>query len=760
MSSLTNILNDTQSGRTVDMAAPKIKRKRRRIPLSCNICRYRKMKCDRRQPCGSCVSLKMENSCHYQSDPDRGSAIAVPRSHEQLSHRMPITSVGLPSPTAPFHMNGPDLSARVSMLESHLARLNQLGVARRNQQGPALPYSAAQPVIPLSDTLSRGQPLIEIRQPAPAWNLTNPVGRLDVLSKPTVKFSHSSINYFGPSSSRTMNIGRPGSLFSIGKIPIVRDRGCCSPSTVPASEREKEVVELAEKLGKGEPLWSEVFHLLPPRDLKDFLVDRFLTTTNVMYHGLTPVDFTETLDYVYGLYERWKRKPDLKMDKIAIHRLSLVLLIIQLARLTFNENWKPSDATNNPDHDKWYLGHKLRLIPFAAVAITNNTYEGNLVFVQVLYYLSVYIQSTLGEGDGKGNYICTVLSANMIQSATTIGLHRDPDNFSEIPPKYFELWRLLWKQAVYIDTVQSISLATPPMINLKYSDTRLMESGSDYTDIRYDFDKLTLEWCFLARRFLDDFLLVPSPKVEDGTVEQLRDAITKFESVYLIPFEAISQHIQVPVLMEQTVEFRYAFHLRLYLELLHLRLVLVQACSSPDLVELVKIAIRILDVDKFIIDNRSRFPRFHTFLASTSVRANNRAWKTVIWSVLTGIQSKVGIDIDHNGTMNGSDSPQELGVIEQLDITGLLRTAVDSFKWMNSLSQISYAVWKDNFIMSNVLSHLSQLLVSAETSSNSSLLQDWESILREVNLDKETLIPPEKEWFDWILSEYDAVAYD
>lgn len=757
MSSLINILNDPKSAESrqetvspdgnvvvlgsspVSDDAPRIKRRRCRIPLSCNVCRYRKLKCDRQQPCGSCVALKLTQACQYQAGPDK-----VPR----------VSKPGKPRPDINRRLlSDVDLSARVALLEDHLARLDGVGLVRVNNGQPQ-----TRPIVSYANVGANYNPLIEIGQSN--QNRADPMTKFDVLIKPAIKFSPDRIRYFGPSSAQGFNIEKPGPLLSIAKLAVASENlHCCgnglsirkSPEII---AKEQEITELIEKLSKGEPLWTEVFKLLPPRDLRDFLVERFFSTTNIIYHGLTTADFTETVDYVYGLFERWSHKPGLKLDKTEIHRLCLVVLILQLARLTFGENWKPSDSTGKPKHDECYLGHKLRLIPLAAVAITKVRYESNLVYVQLLYYMNVYLQSTLGEGDGRGNYMCTVLSASLIQAATAIGLHRDPDNFPEIPCKYFELWRLLWKQVVYFDTLQAMVLATPPMINLKYSDTQLTPSSSGYTEVNSDLDVLVLEWCLLVRRFLDEFLLVPSTKVDSVTVSQLNEAINSLESTHLIPFDTILHQIQVPVLMEANTESRYAFHLLLYLELMHLRLVLVQACSIADQVELVKIALRVLDVNKLVIDNRSRFPRFHSFLVNLSIRANNKAWKTVIWFVLAGLQNKLLLN---NHQSQESISAEELKVVQELDLTGLLRASVDSFKWMNNLSQVSYAVWKDNFIMSNVLSHLSELITVAKTNSNASFLKDWESIVQEADLGIDSLVPPEKEWFDWISSEYESL---
>lgn len=41
--------------------------RRRRPPLSCTICRRRKLKCDKSMPCAQCVKSKMPDQCSYAS---------------------------------------------------------------------------------------------------------------------------------------------------------------------------------------------------------------------------------------------------------------------------------------------------------------------------------------------------------------------------------------------------------------------------------------------------------------------------------------------------------------------------------------------------------------------------------------------------------------------------------------------------------------------------------------------------------------------
>ena len=49
---------------TIPGAAPK--KKRNRIPLSCTICRKRKVKCDKTRPhCNQCTKTGVAHLCHY-----------------------------------------------------------------------------------------------------------------------------------------------------------------------------------------------------------------------------------------------------------------------------------------------------------------------------------------------------------------------------------------------------------------------------------------------------------------------------------------------------------------------------------------------------------------------------------------------------------------------------------------------------------------------------------------------------------------------
>ncbi|CAR30911.1 ZYRO0E05412p [Zygosaccharomyces rouxii] len=66
MSADVTVFNNGTSAATDPAAANKMKRKRNRIPLSCTICRKRKVKCDKTRPnCEQCSKTGVAHLCHY-----------------------------------------------------------------------------------------------------------------------------------------------------------------------------------------------------------------------------------------------------------------------------------------------------------------------------------------------------------------------------------------------------------------------------------------------------------------------------------------------------------------------------------------------------------------------------------------------------------------------------------------------------------------------------------------------------------------------
>ncbi|KAF5548136.1 transcription activator acu-15, partial [Fusarium napiforme] len=62
--------------------------KRNRPAVSCSACRARKQKCDRQQPCGSCLKRGVQDSCHLESTPRQPTASLATRADSRVQNEL------------------------------------------------------------------------------------------------------------------------------------------------------------------------------------------------------------------------------------------------------------------------------------------------------------------------------------------------------------------------------------------------------------------------------------------------------------------------------------------------------------------------------------------------------------------------------------------------------------------------------------------------------------------------------------------------
>ncbi|KAF2181687.1 hypothetical protein K469DRAFT_670795 [Zopfia rhizophila CBS 207.26] len=95
----------------------KTRKRKRRAVLSCNICRRRKLKCDRQLPCNRCVNGGILDSCAYDQD-----AIAVPLKDQ-------------PNISVAQHQQFPQFSSQFSKISNSEKSLISQNEARKQDEG-------------------------------------------------------------------------------------------------------------------------------------------------------------------------------------------------------------------------------------------------------------------------------------------------------------------------------------------------------------------------------------------------------------------------------------------------------------------------------------------------------------------------------------------------------------------------------------------------------------------------------------------------
>lgn len=128
------------------------RRKRRRLAKSCEQCRQRKVRCDRKAPCGPCTRARGSLSCSY-----RNSNIAATAS---LSAGDALPSVSYPDR---LHHKGPGNHPTPASYDE-----TELESVRESTQGPESPAQVASLIGSLQHRLQRVEELVSRRGHNPA----------------------------------------------------------------------------------------------------------------------------------------------------------------------------------------------------------------------------------------------------------------------------------------------------------------------------------------------------------------------------------------------------------------------------------------------------------------------------------------------------------------------------------------------------------------------------------------------------------------
>ncbi|KAJ8099589.1 hypothetical protein POJ06DRAFT_253993 [Lipomyces tetrasporus] len=230
-----------------DLDHPREVRKRRRIPVVCAVCRQRKLKCDRNQPCSACVAHDTTSMCTYAVKPwtsgkvtDRAQKSAVPASARSVkptpAHKRqpngiitPKLSAGTPSQAdenlRPAKKGRPrkdsldpkstpeytELQMRMERMESVLQRLAQAGVSISGLDEPVAqgdkaqaPVSTPQLVSSIPTATSTTPSGTTIDTPSSVNVLPAPpvsASAMDMrVVQPEICIKNNRLTYFGPLS--------------------------------------------------------------------------------------------------------------------------------------------------------------------------------------------------------------------------------------------------------------------------------------------------------------------------------------------------------------------------------------------------------------------------------------------------------------------------------------------------------------------------------------------------------------------------------
>ncbi|KAH8814897.1 fungal-specific transcription factor domain protein [Xylogone sp. PMI_703] len=392
--------------------------KRQKIPVACDGCRARKVKCDGVRPvCGVCIRRKAKGAvCTYSDDRPSG----LHRNTGPLHQRDSIPFYNNSSPSQPSqtpqsireHESHVDVAGQRSVAAAHLLELRERGGESPRAFSMRTPNSITQTL----PEKSRG-----------IDSMTGVIGE-----------QTNTQGFFGSSSA--------GSFMRQIKSAIDSKVGIASrrPSLSATSKAPLFATSPAENSDAARNL--KVDYVLPTRKTGDALFAVYWE----LVHPLYP--FLDRKRFEQAYFSLWSGA-DTKMDE---RILVCTLNVIFALACQLSEGIPPE---NREESAKTYFKRAQELLQLDLWDI------GSTELVQCLLLMGQYLQST------NTPHQCWMVVGHAVRVAQGLGFHLPESSFDIKSAKDRELSRVIWHGCVLMDRVLSMTFGRPAMISKSLADT-------------------------------------------------------------------------------------------------------------------------------------------------------------------------------------------------------------------------------------------------------------------------------------------------
>ncbi|KAK9314153.1 hypothetical protein V1524DRAFT_365996 [Lipomyces starkeyi] len=748
-------------------------RKRTRIPISCTVCRRKKLKCDKSQPCFNCITRHTSGSCSYawqntalDSQPDKTTPV------------QPSLDTIRQSSSVPSY----ERSAKIPLnftLDKHISAMDALS-------GPVGDTVHDQEVIELKRRLSRMEsvlasmtnditPPASVSTPAPSQDI--PFGLrglssqnnqlLPTTAKPELEIKKNRMTYFGPLSSMAAVMQDPYLQYLISRMDLSTQlkfrrvhadfiraaeeslsRPLQSQQAVDNSRSAKKAriqktdimtQHLSDEMYNVNAECSKMFPRLLDRHVCEYLIDQFMQTVNKMFPLLNPSELRsqvmtfweinqETPEAVF-LNNGAKRKEFLRLT-------ALITMVIRIGWLVCRKEWRAvQSGLGNPDPT--LFGRHLEQYAWNCLRETNYLAKGDITTLQVLLLFRLHMSVTPEVGDAVDLTDSAGLIGLLSQSALTIGLHRDPDLFRRVSSGMTRTWRLLWSEIVFQDTDRALDLSIPFSIQLELSDTDL-EKLLPFADNIAAIEKPSLtflhskvKWCILSRSMLSR-LLQPNAILSREEFNNYYQQLAAFEDSYLSSFHMLLQmfHADSSASVsgpQDSYDLTQKFFLQV--QFLRLRLVLLKAYSPPtkedqELVRKLKTgcALTILDTLATCLCCPQLFSRFMWLVVPLALRHYHYAIVLVGSDIIRiSLDSPESVSRQDLGIADGSWKTPDLSYRytdeDLVDLRRLYQAYMRTYELVKSYSDEYYGAYRSAIVLSSFNNCINDQLTSVSPSS-------------------------------------------
>ncbi|KAJ5517395.1 hypothetical protein N7527_008955 [Penicillium freii] len=432
-------------------------RKRRRPPKSCDPCRCRKVRCDRKFPCGQCERARTSLRCYYTptvtaSSPSGGdiSHLAAPSVREGDSPPSrpvdPPRQSRPPAPTSQLLPPDQDQSQNkiIQDLQRRLRRLEEqlpYPPPSRATTGPNPDVSQAQALRHLHDrVLVTEEQCSDFSQPS---NLVN--GWAIPATLPRLRVTPDKTKVFGPShwlhtAEKFQVLGK----FDAKEVePSLQDVDARSEfaGIFKDCRHLRQTMKAQESVRLNHPV-PDILSTLPTQAVCDILVDAYLRTFEFIYRVIHIPSFWEE-------YRRFWTQP----QSTSTHFLMQLVLILALGTTFYPDRSKRVNLRRLAH--TWIYAAQWWLVGPSEKSTVN--LEG----------LQVGCLLLLARQTNSLPSTSWVSAGSVLRMAMVMGLHRAPDVFPALSVYQSEMRARLWVTVLELTLLSSLDAAMPLPFSLQ-----------------------------------------------------------------------------------------------------------------------------------------------------------------------------------------------------------------------------------------------------------------------------------------------------
>ncbi|EZF33320.1 hypothetical protein H109_03636 [Trichophyton interdigitale MR816] len=409
----------------VSRPRPKPSRRRDKPQLSCNLCRRRKSRCDRQQPCSTCLA--------------RGQTCVYVENHPSLTKPpMPLSTT---APSAP-----PAVHDRLVQLERLVMTLMSDPTQKANYGSTHTPAAEVGP--------RSGSDYGQVPVPLPGTGTsanTQVDAPIDGHSEcGSMRVTASELRYVGGDHWAAIleNIADLKDHFDreeqlrLANSPEELDGNNGDPASKPRSPHALLLYGCRRPTSR-----SEILAALPPKSAVDRYISRYFNCLDLVassvVHGPSFLNQYESF---------WNNPSDAPIVWVGLlfGMICLALLASDLPYASFN---------NNDTEQQTLQADLYREKIVQCLIMGEYTNSGPYVLETMIQY--VYVEYIVRADAGKDNWFLLAIQVNL---AMRMGYHRDPSHFPGISPLQGEMRRRVWATVLMSDILVSSQMGMARMI--------------------------------------------------------------------------------------------------------------------------------------------------------------------------------------------------------------------------------------------------------------------------------------------------------